>query len=75
MTLEQYLKQHDQTPTEFARQHAFPPSTITRLLAGERAPGFELLTRIHVATGGAVTPNDFLPSGMALSDRAEQVSS
>lgn len=61
MTLDAFLDANKLTPTEFARLCDRPPSTITRLLARERAPGFELLTKIYVITGGAVTPNDFLP--------------
>lgn len=60
MTLDQYLKQREITATEFARQCDLPPSTITRLIGGNRSPGLDLLKVIHRVTGGAVSPNDFL---------------
>ncbi len=67
MTLDRYLEENRLTPSAFARGVPLPPSTITRLLAGERAPSFELLKQICLATGGAVTPNDFLPEDIKAS--------
>lgn len=64
MTLDRYLEQHRLTPSSFARAVPLPPSTITRLLGGERSPSFDLLKTICAATGGQVTPNDFLPPQM-----------
>jgi len=61
MTLDRYIEAHRLTPSGFARSLPVQPSTITRLLAGKRSPSFDLLTAICVATGGQVTPNDFLP--------------
>ena len=61
MKLNRYLETHRITPAEFARRLDMPASTITRLLSGERSPGLALLQTIHVATGGSVSPNDFLP--------------
>lgn len=60
MKLERYLAERKLTPSAFAVSIASPPSTITRLLRGERVPGLELLQRIYTATDGAVTANDFL---------------
>ncbi len=60
MTLADYLTTQNLTPTEFARRSELPPSTVTRLLAGDRSPRLDLLKRIHKATAGQVTPNDFL---------------
>lgn len=62
MTLDRYLEHHRLTPSSFARAVPLAPSTITRLLAGERSPSFDLLRTICVATRGQVTPNDFLPA-------------
>lgn len=62
MTLERYLEEHGLTATEFAGQIDVSPSTIIRLLAGERDPRLELLKKIHGGTNGAVTPNDFVPA-------------
>ena len=64
MTLDRYIEEHRLTPSSFARAVPLPPSTITRLLAGERAPSFDLLKTICVATRGQVTPNDFLPEAV-----------
>ncbi len=61
MTLDLYLAKQQLTPTEFARRCGLSPSTVTRLLAGDRSPGMELLTIIFEGTHGEVTPNDFLP--------------
>lgn len=59
MKLDQYLRENGKTPSAFAAEIAVPASTITRLLAKERSPRLDLLVRIKVGTGGAVTPNDF----------------
>lgn len=60
MTLEQYLRQNNRTPSAFAAEIDVAASTITRLLARERSPNLDLLKRIKDGTGGMVTPNDFL---------------
>lgn len=60
MTLEQYLNLVQKKPTTFAIDLGVPPSTITRILKGERSPGIDLMRRIKEKTDGAVTPNDFL---------------
>jgi transcriptional regulator with XRE-family HTH domain len=60
MKLGDYLKREGMTATEFARKCELPPSTITRLLAGDRSPRLELLRVIHRVSDGEVTPNDFL---------------
>lgn len=73
MTLDRYLEENRLTPSAFARGVPLPPSTITRLLAGERSPSFDLLKSICVATGGRVTPNDFLPQDIKTSLLAEEV--
>jgi predicted transcriptional regulator len=65
MTLETYLDEKKLSPTEFAGRCGVPPSTITRLLARERSPGFSLLVKIYDVTGGLVSPNDFLATHAA----------
>lgn len=62
MKLAVYLKTHEIQPSAFAAAIGTPASTVTRLLRGERSPGIELMAKIKAATGGEVTPNDFLPS-------------
>jgi transcriptional regulator with XRE-family HTH domain len=65
MKLRDYIANQKITPTAFAAQVGCPPSTITRLLRGERSPRLDLIRRIREVTGGAVTADDFL-----LPDRA-----
>jgi transcriptional regulator with XRE-family HTH domain len=60
MELSEYIKAQGLTPSGFAEQIGVPASTITRVMAGHRKPGFELLEKIHAATNGVVEPNDFL---------------
>jgi 3,4-dihydroxy 2-butanone 4-phosphate synthase/GTP cyclohydrolase II len=59
MTLSEYLKAHETSASRFATVLGVPPSTILRVLKGERVPGLELMRKIAEATGNAVTPNDF----------------
>lgn len=44
----------------FAARVGVGPSTITRLLNGDRKPGLELAGRIFAETGGDVTQNDWI---------------
>lgn len=60
MKLHAYIEANGLTPSKFAESIGVPPSTITRILAGDREPGLPLLRKIHAATDGAVAPNDFL---------------
>ena len=60
MRLEAYLKAKDIKPVEFAGRVGVAPSTIYRLLNGERSPGLPLLQSISKATNGEVAPNDIL---------------
>ena len=62
MILTEYLTANNLRPSKFAMTMGVPPSTIMRLLKGERSPSLVLLDKIMRATGGAVTPNDFLPA-------------
>jgi transcriptional regulator with XRE-family HTH domain len=62
MNLTAYLEASSLSPSKFAESIGVPASTITRILSGEREPGLGLLKKIHAATNGAVTPNDFLPA-------------
>lgn len=60
MKLSDYLEINGFRPSQFAKLAGVPPTTIIRLLNGQREPGLPLLTKIMKATNGAVTPNDFL---------------
>ncbi len=60
MTLSDYLRDQKLKPSAFAAEIGVPPSTITRLLNGERQPGLALIGKIRDRTGGAVTADDFI---------------
>jgi len=59
MKLETYLSERDIKPSAFAAEIGVAPSTITRILRGERSPGFDLVMRIQRATGGSVRAEDW----------------
>jgi transcriptional regulator with XRE-family HTH domain len=60
MKLKEYLREKDITAREFADLIGVDYSSVTRYCAGSRRPEWPILERITVATGGAVTPTDFL---------------
>lgn len=60
MTLQEYLVARDIKPSVFATEIGVAPSTIARILSGDRSPGLDLLRLIRDKTQGQVTPNDFL---------------
>lgn len=60
MKLSDYLVTQQLGPAEFARQIGVGRMTVHRYIRGERFPRPEVLQRIHHATAGQVTPNDFL---------------
>jgi transcriptional regulator with XRE-family HTH domain len=63
MTLDEYLaaeKPNGLTEAVFAARIGSSQPHVNRLRRGAN-PGFSLMERIKKATGGAVTPNDFLP--------------
>jgi transcriptional regulator with XRE-family HTH domain len=59
MKLETYLTQNQIKPSSFAAEIGVAPSTITRLLKGERSPRLDLIMLIKEKTGGLVTAEDF----------------
>ena len=61
MKLETYLQSQSLSQPEFARRLNVSQSAVNMWLHGRRFPKQEMLLRISAATGGAVTPNDFLP--------------
>ena len=61
MDLQTYLDRESLSPSQFADRMGKSASTITRVLNGTRKPGLDLLIEIMEASGGAVTPNDFVP--------------
>lgn len=60
MKLAQYLSQNEIKPSVFAAEIGVAPSTITRLIKGERSPRLDLIRLIREKTGGAVTADDFM---------------
>ena len=59
MKLETYLQSKDLKPTTFAAEIGVYPSTITRVLRGERFPSLDLGMKIDRATKGKVKPQDW----------------
>ncbi len=59
MRLSEYLHENGLTETGFAETLGVDQSTIHRLAKKEQIPGRELMVRIHEATKGQVTANDF----------------
>ncbi|MEO0438799.1 MAG: helix-turn-helix transcriptional regulator [Pseudomonadota bacterium] len=60
MKLSDYLIAQQLDPAEFARRIGVGRMSVHRYIRGERFPRPEVLQRIHQATAGQVTPNDFL---------------
>ena len=60
MKLITYLTDRKIKRTDFAAQIGVVPSYVTALCADECWPSKAVAGRIFEATGGAVTPNDFL---------------
>lgn len=70
MKLAVWLEQNKIKPSRFAHTIGVAPSTITRLVRGERLPSRELMTIIFSETKGSVRLEDWLdedikPSMMA----------
>ncbi|MFT8785276.1 helix-turn-helix domain-containing protein [Gluconobacter oxydans] len=63
MTLDEYLKKHELTDAEFARQSGINLRKIVGdWRRGTRRPDAENMRKILVYTSGRVTPNDFILS-------------
>lgn len=39
-------------------------ATLSRIIAGKQKPGWELVARIHTATGGKISANDFMEKAL-----------
>lgn len=62
MTLADYLAANDMSYAAFGRKIRTPhASTVRRYALFLQPPNAEMLKRIHDATAGSVTPNDFFP--------------
>jgi len=60
MQLAQYLEQRGISVAAFADRLGVDVSTVYRWCSGDRVPSVDAFRRIKSATGGAVTPNDFI---------------
>lgn len=58
MKLATYLSENKISPSAFATSIGVEPSTITRILRGERRPGIDLMLKIKAATSGRVDVED-----------------
>ena len=61
MTLNEYLKLHDRNDADFAERIRRDRTTVSRWRRGITRPEWEDVEAIVKATGGAVSPNDFIP--------------
>lgn len=59
MTLDSWLVGTKTLNNEFARRIGVSRVTLYRLKTGRRLPDRRTMEKIHAATNGAVTPNDF----------------
>jgi predicted transcriptional regulator len=60
MDLAAYLSEHKIKPATFAAKINVPPSTITRILRGERDPRGATIRKIVDGTDGVVTAGELL---------------
>lgn len=60
MTLASWLSETKISDAEFADRIGVSRQALWRYKAMERVPRPEILSRIHTATSGAVTANDFM---------------
>ncbi|NLS19869.1 helix-turn-helix transcriptional regulator [Rhizobium sp. P40RR-XXII] len=61
MTLEQFLKSQEPKVSHaaFGESVGVTQATINRYVRGERFPSPDMIQKIHVATGGKVSVNDW----------------
>ncbi len=71
MKLTDWLESQNLTASAFADQLGVSVSTVTRCMNGQRRPEWQTLDAIYKATGGQVTPNDFLSDDMALPEAVQ----
>lgn len=62
MTLHEYLSHMGITETAFGHLAGISQSQVNRLRHGKSWPQRDVAERIKAATGGKVTPDDFLPA-------------
>lgn len=74
-SLTRYLHESEETLSSLASRMGRHPSTLTRLMRGERSPSLALARDIERATGGRVTAVEFIeifisPAGPATPEAA-----
>lgn len=62
MDLPAYLAERQITPTTFAGEIGVPPSTIHRIIRGERDPRGATIRKIVAGTAGKVTATELIAS-------------
>lgn len=62
MKLDTYLKEHGLSDGDFAAEVGRDRTTVLRWRRDDARPDWPALQKVLEATGGKVTPNDFLPS-------------
>lgn len=72
MRLADYLADAKLKPSKFAEKANLAPSTITRLLNGERKPGIDVIEKIAAASDGNVKAEDFFSGAAAATEGAPQ---
>lgn len=70
MNLADFIQSKGMRRSAFAASIGVSPTIITQWCAGDAWPSAEMAERIYAATGGAVTPNDFLQARIARQDMA-----
>jgi transcriptional regulator with XRE-family HTH domain len=61
MTLQKYLESRGMLPADLAAELGLYPSTLYRILSGQRGPSLELAFVIEQYTNGKVKAESFLP--------------
>jgi transcriptional regulator with XRE-family HTH domain len=59
MTLKEYMKANNLKLHDLAEKLGCSISLVSRLRSGSRRPGWAMSAKIKLATGGAVTRDDF----------------
>lgn len=70
MKLADYLAQEGLSPSRLAERLGVPPSTITRILKGDRIPRLDTIAKITEATEGRVGAADFMSDCSGASEQA-----
>jgi transcriptional regulator with XRE-family HTH domain len=60
MNLNDWLKQHDRSQTDFAKEIGISDAYFSRILSGDRGASLTLAAKIRTATDGKVDLNDLI---------------